>query len=43
MKRLNADELIEILTEIRGTIYEIFKPKKKEKEDEKQDNIRKDM
>lgn len=43
MRKLNADELREILAEIRGSIYEIFKEKKKEDADEEQKDIRKDV
>ena len=40
MKKLSTEELKEILAEIRGTIWEIFKEKKtEEKKDEKQDDL----
>ena len=42
MRKLSTDELKEILAEIRGTIWEIFK-EKKEVKDEKQEDIQKNL
>lgn len=42
MRKLNTEELKEILSEIRGTIWEIFKEKKEDK-DEKQEDIQENL